>query len=274
MRVQFNNIYSISFKAHKKEIRDADDIQRQARKTFPFISSSYVDEFYLTADKNKFEKKNQRAREISDKLYAKLRVGRNIVKYPFLYGLRVSDFEKEIPYAMVLSTLPLIKTGNCHECAVASLAALTANGYYDSHKIDLMLETQLINKKTGEVENTTLDSLDHSFVVSSMGKNSDKEEDQVVLDSWLGFADSVSGAKARFKQIYSDDYLDEIYKKNRSLYRLEKAKQGEAIFFDDYECKQKMVFKRSDPFTEKQMQDLGLYSRIIHEQLWMKKHEI
>ncbi len=274
MRVQFNNIYSLSFKAHKKEIRDADDIQRQARKTFPFISSSYVDEFYLTADKNKFEKKNQRAREISDKLYAKLKVGRNIVKYPFLYGLRVSDFEKEIPYAMVLSTLPMIKTGNCHECAVASLAALTANGYYDSHKIDLMLETQLINKKTGEVENTTLDSLDHSFVVSSMGKNSDKEEDQVVLDSWLGFADSVSGAKARFKQIYSDDYLDEIYKKNRSLYRLEKAKQGEAIFFDDYECKQKMVFKRSDPFTEKQMQDLGLYSRIIHEQLWMKKHEI
>ena len=51
MRVQFNNIYSLSFKAHKKEIRDTDDIQRQARKTFPFISSSYVDEFYLTAGK-------------------------------------------------------------------------------------------------------------------------------------------------------------------------------------------------------------------------------
>lgn len=270
MKVSFNNNPAFSFKARNRNIRQADDIMRKARNTFPLISPTYIDEFYSVVN-NKKNDNREKAEEISSNLYSKLVVIRRMAKNPDGYNVPFSDIEKETPYAVLLNGIDLLKIGNCEECAVASLAALAANGIYDAKRVNLYLETKYINKQTGETEYRALNNLDHSFVVTSMGKKSDKEKDLVVVDTWLGFADSVSGAKARFKQIYDDGTMRDLFCFNRSMFRLEKMKKGQTVNFDDYELKREFVFQPADFYSSKQLEDLGLYSRIMFESLLTKK---
>ena len=262
-----NIIFHPKFKSRKKEIRKADDIQRRMLQTFPMLSPSYMDEFYFST---KIDKDgvpvNKHARHIFKKADCKLTAVRTISKNPEKYGIKRSKVEQNIPYTQLLDGIRLMKVGNCEEKAIAALAALCANGEYNAERVCLGLKTEYINKNTGETEYQAIDSLDHSFVVAVL-EDSEKK-DKIVMDPWLGFTDSISGAKARFKQIYDDNALHDILSYHRSMFRLQKAeKTGIVIKPEDYERRTNFVFYTPVKLTDENLKDLGLYSRIMFDKL-------
>ncbi len=256
--------YQTSFGTRNKYIREADDIRRKAGTTFPRISSTYVDDFYISANPQRKTPRNERVREISKKIEHRIETVRDIIKDQQYY-LPPSDERKNTPYGLNLYGVELSKAGNCKEAAITALAALCANGYYESERAELFLKTQFINKKTGKIEYEASDPLDHSFVLTTMNRKplaKAREKDLIVLDPWIGFTDSLSGAKGRFKQVYSDDSYDEITSFRRSMFRLEKVKKENILInFDDYDIKQKFIIKTPDLYTPYQLRTLGNYAQ-------------
>ncbi len=247
-----SNIYNIKthFKSRNHLIREADDIRRAARSTFPMTSSTYIDEFYLTASPQSVHKNY--ARMLSDKYKKKIETVRDIVSDQKYY-LPKSNEEKNAPYGVNLQYIKLTRLGNCKESAIAALAALCANGYNQSERVELYIKTQYINKKTGEIEYEGTDPLDHSFVVTTMNKKDlykAKEKDLIIIDPWMGFTDSFSGAKARYKSIYDKESLKDINSYRNSMFRFQQAKNGNtSADLKDYQIKQTFVIKSTDWVT-------------------------
>jgi len=265
--------YIPAFSAKNENIRKADDIQRRARLTFPLLSPSYMDTFYsVTRLDSKDNPVNLKARKLFKKLDLKLSAIRDFSKNPEKYGFGRGNFP-ESPLSLRLNGMEFLKAGNCEECAIAALAALTANGYYDSQRVVLALETAFQDKETGNIVYEAINSLDHTFVVTTMGKKHPKEKDKIVVDPWLGFADSVSGAKARFKQIYNDDDYDKIKSYTRSMFNFEMAKLGKMINLDDYKMLTRLIFYPVNEYSEDDMKNIGFYSRIMYSNLILPKND-
>jgi hypothetical protein len=263
MQINTKYNYTPIFKSRNKDIKKADDIQRKSRQTFPVMSPTYVDKFY------KSTKTNADAKNIYRNLDRKLGIMRNLTTNSSL-GLH-SPFEKKIPFTRVLSGIQFSKVGNCHECSIATLAALAANGYYDSQRENLVLEIDFIDKKTGE-DCYINELLDHSFVVTTLDKKNKKEKDKIVVDSWLGFADSVSGAKERYKHLYSDKKINNIIEIKKDMFKQHKLKKdGVLIDFNDYDIRYNMQFYPVDNLKRDVIKELGMYSRIMFENLVLPK---
>lgn len=258
-----------NFGSRNKNIRIADDIHRRARLTFPVLSATYVDEFYgVTKDKN-----NKKAQKLFSRLDNKVGALREVTDNPTKYGITPDELKREAPYSRLLNGIDFLKVANCKECAVVALAGLLANGYYNSSRVNLGLEVKFINPKTKEEEYNKITSLDHSFVITTLDKKSDKQKDKIVVDNWLNFTDSVSGAIERFKKIYNEDYIKDIIAFNRSMFRVEKAERtGELINPDDYEIKTKMVFCPADNLSEAQVKDLAHYARLMYDDLVIRNN--
>lgn len=264
---------TINFTARNKNIKKADDMQRRMVQTFPMLSPSYMDTFYSTVKMTKHDEPvNPEARRIFKKADKKLTAVREIAKEPEKYGIKQSKLEQSIPYTQLLDGIKLMKVGNCEEKAIAMLAALCANGYYNSERVCLYLETRYINKETGKTEYKALDSLDHSFVITEL--ENDNKKNKIVIDPWLGFTDSISGAKAKYKQIYDETSIKNIISYHRSMFRLRTYENtGKLIKPEDYELRRNFIFYSPDTLTEENLKDLGLYSRIMFENLLMPKKE-
>ncbi len=273
MKINSTNYYkSINFYSRNKNIRKADDIQRKARMTFPVFSPSYIDEFYSSTRLVDDIPVNEKARKIFKKIDRKLTLLRKVTKEPDQYGIEQTSLQRKTPYALLLSSMNLLKVGNCEECAATVLSTLAANGFYNAQKVYLGLEIQYLDKKTGEIKYNKCTPLDHSFVVTTLDKENPKEKDKIVIDSWLGFADSIAGANERFKKMLSKDQLDNIYSFHRSMFRLNMYEDtGELINFNDYELRSKLVFYPADNYTEEDMKDLGFYSKLIYDELILPK---
>ena len=269
MKIKSEN-YSknINFYSRNKNVRKADDIQRRARNVFPVLSPSYIDEFYSSTRLINNLPINLQARMIFKKIDRKLTALRKVTKEPGKYGIEEPSFLRETPNATLLNNIQLLRVGNCEECAATVLAALAANGYYNSQKVYLGLEVQYIDKKTGEISYNEVEPLDHSFVITTLDKENPKEKDKIVIDSWLGFADSISGANARYKKMYKQEDLDNILSYHRSIFRLNMAiKTGKTIDFNDYELHSNIVFYPASSLTENELKQLGTYSRIMYNDL-------
>ena len=270
MKLYYQNLNnSISFKSKNKNVRKADDIQRRARHVFPVLSSSYIDEFYSST---KIKRNNNqisiKANQLLKKVDSRISAIRKLAKKKDASNSKYSWIDDNIPYTKILDGVKLLKAGNCEECAKVVLAALSANGYYNSQRVSLAVDISYINKKTGECEYNCVEPIDHSFVITSLDNDNPKKNDYVVIDSWLGFADSISGAKARFKQVFDNKALQNLLSFHRSMFRLNKFEQsGTRINFDDYQQREKFVFYSSDNYTPEDFKDLGLYSRIMYENL-------
>lgn len=261
------------FKARKKEIRKADDIQRRMLQTFPMLSPSYMDEFYFSTKlDNEGNPVNKKARQFFKKADKKLTVVRDVSKNPEKYGIQQSKVEQDIPYTQLLDGIKLMKVGNCEEKATAMLAALCANRHYDAERVYLCLKTEYIDKVTGERKYLAIDSLDHAFIVTNFDKT--KNEKDIVMDPWLGFTDSISGAKAKYKQIYDEKTMHKILSYHRSMFRLQMAeKTGKLINPDDYELRKNFVFYPAPQLSAESLEDLGLYSRIMFKNLIMPNNK-
>lgn len=270
MQISFNSYNSSPyFTSRKKEIRDADDIQRKTRQTFPMMSPTYIDEFYGVT---KFRSKNKSyARRISDKKYDTIAKSRDIAQYPDAFGLRVSQFEKNTPYIIDLNLMKATKLGNCMENAKAAVATLCANGYYNSKRAGLYLQVDFVNKKTGELEHSELGSLDHSFAVTDMNEGNGYK---YVVDPWLGFADGVEGAISRFKQVYSEKDYHTPISDIRYRFVMKKRRKNEEFYSENYDVKTRMKIVIMEDYSEEKMKDLGDYSRIMYDGIVLDKNKI
>ena len=208
-----SNIYIQSFGTKKPEIRKADDIQRKTREVLPFFSPSYAQNYYSSC------KKEGEATDL------------RLIQAEKLYKLRCDRYKDQTPNTSFLSVVQ--KTfqdtkqkglANCGEAAIITMSTLIANGFPNTHRCAVILNTSLIDKKTNkEVFSKDFD-LDHACTVTTMDKNPSIDKPYIVVDSWNGFADSTSGAVSRYIRLLSKSDL-----RNYTLSTIESYKKASKI---------------------------------------------
>ena len=247
------------FSARKKEIRVADDIQRKTKSTFPTLSQTYIDRFYKSK-MSSFENANKFFIKTNE-MHKKIKIMREIAKNPEEFGIKIPEIEKNTLYAMNLNGLQQLKIGNCEENAKSTIAILFANGYYNSEQVNLMLKIDFINNETNKIEDSRLYPLDHTFVITDM--NTGRKQD-IIIDPWLGFADSKSGAIARFKKIYNNEDYEKAIKITSGIFCRKKELEYDE-FQKKYSTKTSFVFEPAEKnITEKQKRQLGEYTQIMY----------
>ena len=265
MKITFNP----SFKAKNQNIRKADDIQRNAKLSFPFMSPSYCDAFYKT---NKKWEPNIKAKydKVLMKADKKLSAIRLHAKEDAFKGETFDERNMNAPIFNTLRGIRLLKTANCHECAALTMAALAANGFYNVERANISANFEFINKETGKSEYKATEPIDHTIVIAKIG------EDDVVVDTWLGFADSISGAKAKFKQQLWDSDIRAKAREHRSLFRVKKNEEtGKIINPDkDYTLKTTINFNKAEESSPENIRMIGYYTRCCFPELVMKPQKI
>ena len=266
MKISLQTNYTrATFTAKKKEIRKADDIQRKSRKNFPMFSPSYLLDFYCLNKEETSKEKQARTAQIAQRIVYKINAGRIADKE---YNKYINAFRKELPYIRRLDRLKQSKIGNCHEAAIATMATLAANGYEDIKRLSLRQKTEYVDKKTDKVVFSKDYDIDHTFLVSAMGKENPKEKDLIVFDSWMGFADSISKAKEKYSCFIDEKKNLDDFKDSFSLFRREHF-QKTGIFLEksDLYIRHKIIFEKEEEPTEKEMQELGKYARMMYPHL-------
>lgn len=245
--VSYNFLNNPTFCARKKQIRDADKIQRKARETFPMISPTYADKFYISAIYSK-----PRSEEILNKKHKKVHENRLVA--------RASN--SNIHCAPYLNLSGNSNVGNCFESAQATIATLFANGIKNVKRGGLFVSVDFIDKKTNEVVYSGTKSLDHTFVFAKMNKN-DKEP--VVIDTWLGITDNKDNALAKYKNIYFNREFDKA-----KLDIMRDAIMGpsaQKILNCDYKVNSKLQFEILEEFDEDEIKLLGSYARMSYDNI-------
>ena len=252
-----------TFTSKNKNIRKADDIQRIARENFPIFSPSYLQEFYCLNGKGPNTPKQVRTIQIAQRIVYKINAGR-IVDDESSKSLYFS----EPLYIRPLDRIKRTKLGNCYEASVATLAALTANDINDAKRVSLEQKTEYVNKKTNKVVFSKNYDLDHTVVVSAMGKENPKEKDLIVLDSWMGFADSISGAKDRYSRFIDENKNKSDFNDSFSLFRIDHFQEtGEFLDKNDCYIRHRIVFNDEEKHSENELKELGRYARMMYPHL-------
>ena len=189
-----NYQYQPFFQGRKQTIKNADSVLRTSKETFPFVSSTYIRSFYLSA---KPQSKNyEKALKTTSAIAADINTTRNRASYAECFDEIEDNRRLVAPYISTINSSSFSKTGNCQEQARAMLAVLAANGYYNSKYTSLVFDVSIINKITHKMVYREDIDLKHAFVLTDMNK---EKERNVVIDPWLGFADSKEGAMDRYK---------------------------------------------------------------------------
>ncbi len=244
------SINNISFTSKKPEIRKADDIQRRAKLEFPSLSSSYVNDFYISTGRN------SRITKRRTNLYEHLRsLIEKVRKYPVN---KLTPRKEYVPYIENLNGVKKYKAGNCMESAMAAMSALYANGYKNTKLGSLVYKADFLDKKTGEVLFSDSISLDHSFAVTDM--NSGKNRN-IVVDPWLGFADTKGGAISRYKGLRDERYL------NNAISILAKPLySGYKMHIDDikeeYNIRAKIEIQEEDFLSKQDIENIATQTKI------------
>lgn len=229
----------INFNSRNKNTKKADDILRQAKRTFPLMSHSYVEAFYKSYTNKKTKK---RAKEIRDKLYLTLansrrRVAENVNAFRKKDGLKLL-----IPFREDIDEINKTKVGNCQENAISALAMLCAQGYYNSDLVELTCITEFINKTDNSITYKCTSEFDHVFILTDM--NTGKKN--IIVDPWLGFSATTDEAIGKFKCIFNEkDFLNAKYNAMGEIcYKLDISEEQ---LEDEYGIRQKMGFRKVEP---------------------------
>ena len=224
MNINFtrHNKYSdISFRAHKKDVRDADDIMRRAKNEFPLTSSTKMDTFWDTK-KNVSPKQQKTINGLQNRICA-LR--------------RSSEKKQEMlrylsnPYMPYLEEMKQKKIGNCYESAVSAIAGLRANGY-PADLAYLFIEHSFVDKKTKKVVFSKEFDYDHVFTVTDMGKKDLKTEKKIILDPWLGYCGTWQEIGAKYKHLWMEDEDYVLFLYNSENEFAEELKNGNSKVSD------------------------------------------
>ena len=162
------------------------------------------------------------------------------------------------------------------EASTLTMASLIANGYTNTHKCSLKLDTVIFDKATGEEKFRLRDNLDHAFVISTMDKDSSKKKDFIVVDSWYGFADSLSGAKVRYFQLSDKQKIFKAKQKAinqfKQKYKSKYEASGKTFDLNNFDIRQNINYEIKESssgqeceklkdFYEKNYPDLILNSK-------------
>lgn len=243
-----NNYYSFG---RNKYIQKGDDIQRKTKNELYAFSPLYASIYYKSANNKEDIVNFNRSNSIILKKLREVQMYRDNV-----HNIIENNPERNY-FNLVLNTLSCSKVGNCEELSVAALSALLLNGFVDAERRILCVKSEFVNKETGEVEYVVKDSLDHVFVVSALGKEVKSDDEKFVIDPWLGFCDTVSGAKLRFKdlsekrEMYSDLLNEHLFS-----YRYFKADTGDIPGKDEYEQKVSLYFNPYDTDLKKSVGEI------------------
>ncbi|MBR6163420.1 hypothetical protein IKQ26_05995 [bacterium] len=252
MKISFTptiNIYQQSFGTKKPEIRKADDIQRKTREVFPFFSPSYAENYYTTC------KTNYDARHLTSNQAKKL------------YDLRCERYKDQTlrtPFTTVLQKTinDVRKKGlaNCGEAAIITMSTLIANGFPNTHRCAVVLNTSLIDKKTKKEVFSREFDVDHACTITTMDTNPRMDKPYIVVDSWNGFADSTSGAVTRYIRQLNKTDMKKYTQKAINEYKEQcNAKKKRFINPKDLEIKHNIdfaVIDSPDKKEEKKIQKL------------------
>ncbi|MBQ8887464.1 MAG: hypothetical protein IJY61_07180 [Candidatus Gastranaerophilales bacterium] len=251
------------FSAKKKEIRKADDIQRKATANFPMFSPSYLQEFYCLNGKGQNTPKQVRTIQIAQRIVYKINAGRIVDDES-----SKKSYFVEPPFIRPLERIKKTKIGNCHEASIVTMATLAANGINDAKRVSLEQKTEYVHKKTNKVIFAKNYDLDHTIVISAMGKENPKEKDMIVLDSWMGFADSISGAKDKYARFIDENKNKSDFNDSFSLFRIDHFEEtGEFLDKNDFYIRNRIVFKDEEKLSENEIKELGRCSRMMYPHL-------
>ena len=246
-----------SFGAKSYKIRKADDIQRKARSAFPFFSPSYAKLYYPCCKETK--KGNIINANKTDELEV-MRKDREYDKLPATIKQVIEDTDRQ-------------RLANCGEASLIIMSALLANGFPDSHRCSVILHTGIYDKQTGEQCFEIKFDLDHACVISTMEKDSKSNKPYIVLDSWHGFADSMTGAKGRYIQYTNKEELDEAENVTIEEFELE---SGKPFNPEKYEYKSNIDFEIIDSPTKEDNKSIkklcrSRYNQLIFDEFSSKK---
>ena len=265
MKVSLNN-YSIkpSFTSRKKEVKKANDIQRRADNSFPMFSPSYLKTFYNVPQKWTKDSKYDKPMNFAQRLVYRINAERTVERESGSSIFSVT----EPPFIRTLDRIKSTKIGNCHEASVLTLAALAANGINDAKRYELDLRIDFVNKKTKETLFSHKTDFDHVFTMTAFDKENPTKNDYIVLDSWFGFSDTLSGAKEKYHQMLDTSKYTDIIRDEFSLYRITHfEKTGEFIQRQDYEPRFRFEIKQIDDFNKNYVENLGIYVRNKYPEL-------
>ena len=264
MKISLQTIYPRpTFTAKKPEIRKADDVQRKSKEIFPMFSPAYLQEFYTLNGKGQNTPRQVRTIQIGQSIVYKINAGRIVDDE----SSKRSYFQEPL-FVRPLDRIKKTKIGNCHEASICTMATLAANGYDDFKRVSLEQQMEYIDKKTNKVVFSKTYDIDHTLVLSAMGKENPKEDDYIVLDSWMGFADSISGAKDRYARFIDENKNKSDFNDSFSLFRIDHFQEtGEFLNKNDCYIKNKIVFKDEEKFSKEDIQSLGRYARMMYPHL-------
>lgn len=207
-----NYRYQPVFQARKKSVKEADKIMRTSKKVFPFVSSSYILANYLCAKPNSRYRKI--ALKVANRIFSSINSTRIKEKSAVLFEKNEKEKETLTPFISSINSSVYFKTGNCQEQVRAAIGVLAANGYYNSKYTKLMLEVSVIKRSSYKEVFKKDISLGHVMVLTDMNE----KDCNIVIDPWLGFADSKEGAIARYKALVSNSDIKKAMEKAKRIY--------------------------------------------------------
>ncbi len=243
--------YTPSFASKKSEIRKADDIQRKTRTAFPFFSPHYAEDYYKSCSSAYSAKSSAKCLSHWDNVD---RLERQIIKLNCVREKRNDDLcgRNNLTNKVyhTINDIQHYRVGNCEEASTLTMASLIANGFTNTLKCRLKLDTLITDKETGEEKYSISDSLDHAFVISTMDKDPHNQKTFYVVDSWFGFADTIEGAKTRYAKLTDESKFKKSKMKAinqfTNLYKSKEESSKGTFDINNYEIKQRIVFEKKE----------------------------
>jgi len=215
MNFEINN--NLNFQARNPVIKKADDIARYVNKLYPRISGTKIYSLDSYSDSIYYKGKGP----VLNKYNNKIQNVRGVSKK--LYKCKKSNFHKCTSYAEVIKKE---KAGNCGESSFLARMVAACNGIKNTKIVYLASE--------GE-------NLDHYMVYVN-------DKNPYIIDSWLGFADYIPNALAKFRSEYSKFIGIDGLSTDSSLYFLES--QGNIITNDKMRYSKNLVNKLVEQYPE------------------------
>ncbi len=231
----YSNIY---FGAKNKKTREADDIARLAKRTFPILSSTHI-RMYNSGNNTSAYKGI-----LINKLAGQISKSREVSSYTQI----------QYPYSNKLTAINNFKVGNCYEMAISVIAGLVSNGLYNSKQGSLSVNSEVINKRTGKVEYEITDRIDHSAAITTIdGTNSFDEKNILIIDPWIGFCGNIAKAREEYKKVFDEECKKNEAKARAAFALKQSIKYDKIINVDDYDVRSKFFFNYYENYTEEEM---------------------
>jgi len=216
MKISNYAFLSPTFNAKNPNIRKADKIVRNVNVNFPMFSPTYAESNWIVynSDDDTFEKN----KNVLYKYQEKVKKIRN--EYD-----EVQDYDKY--FLKLFELIKKEKVGNCFEAVWLTLGALCANGFCGSTRCDVVVRINVIDRRNGKSVYHKDSGFDHTLILTTMEKQTKKEQDLIVVDPWLNRVMSYSEAKEYYLSLIKEwDMLLRVHDCQKDFMEKNMVKSG------------------------------------------------